>query len=795
MLGNTIAHYHITALLGRGGMGEVYQARDTKLGRDVAIKVIPSGIEDSRSLLIRLQREAQALAALNHPHIATIHTCDMDHEVPFIVLELVKGRTLAEHLEEHPLSMGETVHIAQQIAKAVHAAHESGIIHRDLKPGNIKLTLDGDVKVLDFGLARITNTEHNLSTSTTSREPDHESTTPGTVIGTPAYMSPEQARGGNVDKRADIWAFGCCLYEMLTWHRPFTGQTAADLMAEIMKSDPDWNRIPEETPSEIRTILRLCLEKSPNHRISHLGDVAMTLNETSRSVDAHEARSKKGPTAPATLSPRDSLYWILCFFALVLGMILAAVLLPSNDLEPAPKQIKSLAVVPFQNITNAEDTADLITGLTGDLITVLQPINGLRVQGPMSSLRFKDSTSLPKEIGSALNVEHLLTGSISQENDRIRINANLIEAATGFSLWSTNYDRPFANLLDIRSDVAGQVARALEIRLGVSEATSLKRTPTTSPNAYALYLKGRAYWNRRTKPDFQRAIEYFESALESDPEYARAYAGIADTHTLWSIYSVADLSDRPEQAVAMANRARELDPSLADPYATIGFAKFLYDRDWEGAEKAFQAASKLNPNYAQAHAWYSVMLICQGRAEEGLREAELAESLDPAPNNRVIRALALLHLNRIPEARKYLQEQIANDPWFGNYHLFHVQAQVMNGNLQEALEAVEEMRTAQIAPERVIENEAWVLALLGRHPEARQRLKQLQALDQNGNDHSAFSAQIMLALGDETGALTQLRSVINDGDNLFPFLYRQIDWKSLHEDQRYQSILTQLNLP
>ena len=792
MLGNTIAHYHITALLGRGGMGEVYQATDSKLGRDVAIKVLPAGIDESQALLTRLQREAKALAALNHPHIATIHTCDMDHEVPFIVLELVEGRTLAEHLKEQSLSIEETLRIAQQIAKAVNAAHERGIVHRDLKPGNIKLTPEGDVKVLDFGLARIAHPEHNEEPGAKKKEFDHDPTEAGTIIGTPAYMSPEQARGEKVDRRTDIWAFGCCLYEMLAWRRPFTGHTPTDLMAEIMKTDPDWNHIPKETPLEIRTLLRLCLEKTPTNRISHLGDIAITLNESFRSANSSTDSKQQEEMRPPSSS--DSLYWILCFFAFALGIIFTAVLMPNSSPPSPPSSVKSLAVVPFQNIVNSENTADLIAGLTCDLITMLQPINGLRVQGPMSSLRFKDSNLLPDEIGTALNVQHLLTGSISQENDRIRINANLIEAATGFSLWSTNYDRPFANLLDIRSDVAGQVARALEIQLGVSEATSLTRTPTTSPNAYALYLKGRAYWNRRTKADFQRAIQYFESAIESDPFYAPAYAGIADIHTLWSIYSVADLNDRPEQAVAMANRARELEPSLADPYATIGFSKFLYDRNWDGAEKAFQAAIKLNPNYAQAHSWYAVMLICQGRPAEGLREAELAQALDPAPNNRVIKILALLHLDRVQEALDELDEQMSSDPQFGNYHLFRVQAHVLNDDLDQALKSVEQMRTAQIAPERVIEMEAWIFALLGRHAEATQRLKQLQALNQNGNDHSAFSAQIMLALGDATEALAQLKSVVDTGDNLFPFLYRQMDWKSVHDDPRYRAILTQLNL-
>jgi TolB-like protein len=510
------------------------------------------------------------------------------------VLELVEGETLAERLRRGPLPLEEALHVARQIAEAMEAAHARGIIHRDLKPGNIKITPEGRVKVLDFGLAKMEESAHRAAVP--ACDPDAptlpvETTAPGAVMGTPAYMSPEQARSQEVDKRTDVWAFGCCLFECLSGSKPFTGETATDMMAAVLRSEPDWGAVPSETPREAVMLLRRCLEKDPRRRLRDLGDIALVLEDTMQSrttasVPATRAEAKQSERAVQGESFAGRFGLALGLAGVVIGLVIAGLALwrqakPSVHIASKNEPLKTLAVLPFDKIGGGAADDDFNEGLTIELITLLQNVKGLQVQGPMASMRFKGSTD-PKEVGERLKVDHLLKGTVSRSGDRLRININLLKAADGFDLWATKYDRRLSDIFAIQTEVAQQVVDALKLTLGVEEARALARQGTTNAEAYALYLQGRAAWNRRNIPDFERATNFFQLSLAIDPNYALAYAGLADVHVLWPLYvqTPARLpAEHPKHVMEYAGKALQLDPTLAEPHTALGYALAIYDWD------------------------------------------------------------------------------------------------------------------------------------------------------------------------------------------------------------------------
>ncbi|MSO23669.1 MAG: hypothetical protein EXQ58_10545 [Acidobacteria bacterium] len=487
MIGNSLTHYRITAKLGEGGMGEVYRATDSKLGREVAIKVLPASFSRDPQSLARFEREAKALATLNHPHIAAIYGFDADRGTHFLVLELVEGQTLSERLRRGRLPLEEALRVARQIAEAVEAAHAKGIIHRDLKPGNIKFTSDSRVKVLDFGLAKMTvGTRSTASPSASTERADGkigdavervlttaevdastlraDSTEPGRVMGTPAYMSPEQARGQEVDKRTDVWAFGCCLYECLSGRKPFQGKTASDLMAEVLKSEPDWSQIPQETPPEVVTLLRRCLEKESSRRLSSMGDIAIMLESagvssvvptstaSDRSSRCKEAHSERRTESESLLTSAATKYgWIAALLLLALGVgwwlvhppgqAAKQVVHPQTNTPSSPAagaapatDQKSIAVLPFVNMSADKDDEYLSDGMTEELLNVLAQVPGLRVPGRSSSFAFKGRTedNIFRKVGEQLHVATVLEGSVRKAGDKLRITAQLINVAMAF---------------------------------------------------------------------------------------------------------------------------------------------------------------------------------------------------------------------------------------------------------------------------------------------------------------------------------------------------------------------------
>jgi serine/threonine protein kinase/Tfp pilus assembly protein PilF len=689
MIGTTLTHYRITAKLGEGGMGEVYRATDTKLGREVAIKVLPANISRHAQSLTRFEREAKALAALNHPHIAGIYGFDADQGTHFLVLELVEGETLRERLRRGPLPPREALAVARQIAEAIQEAHAKGIIHRDLKPGNVKITPNGRVKVLDFGLAKMEQAVRGEAEPATAPGADADALTlpadrtqPGAVMGTPAYMSPEQARGLEVDKRTDIWALGCCLFECLSGRKPFEGKTTSDLMASVLKSEPNWDLLPDETPAEVLTLLRRCLEKEPPRRLSSMGDIALTLEETARAAAAR-ASASSSPTRPrakhrdlaAGRSESNALRKsnrgrTLAAIGLVGVLIAVAAAWWFRKLGDAPAasplggktsgRIMSLAVKPLDDYSGDTNNAYLSDGMTEALCAALGNLSGVRVPGRSSVMRYKGGQKSIQEMARELRVDAIVEGSVQHAANRVLITVQLVEAATDRHVWATNYQRDLSDFFKVQNEVAQAIGAEIQVRLSPQDQARLSQAASVNPSVVEAYLRGRFQLARGTKEGFEQALVWFQEALRLDPRFAKAYSGIADAYVLaggWWVEDAVVLS----QGLKAATTAVALDPGAAEARASLGW---LYNMSWRwaDAEEAFKSALRLNPRYAKTYQGYGWLKSFTGRREEGLNLLIRCHELEPGDTiSATDVAWACIHLGQYDRAARYLDKAFELD--------------------------------------------------------------------------------------------------------------------------------------
>jgi serine/threonine-protein kinase len=567
--GVRIGHYEILHLLGAGGMGEVYRARDTKLHRDVALKVLPRDIRIDPDRIMRFKREAQVLASLNHQHIGAIYGFEDSTDVHALVLELIEGPTLAECVQRRPMGIDEAMAIARQIAAALKAAHAKGIIHRDLKPANIKIAPGSIVKVLDFGLAKAAATHESESLTVTA------GTRPGAVLGTFAYMSPEQARGAPVDRRTDIWAFGCILFELLTGRAPFARDTAADTIAGIVGREPNFAALPSWAPSHVRTLLRRCLQKNPERRPDDLTAELIHLDE-----------------------------------------------------EHAAGLESSIAVLPFANLSADKENQYFSDGLTEEIINLLARVPGVKVSARTSSFAFRGKEDDIRKIAQVLEVRTILEGSVRRSGSRIRVTVQLINAADGYQLWSERYDRELADVFRIQDDIAEAIAAALEAKLTAGSAKQNRYTPNLP--AYDAFLKGQYSLARMTPDSLAHSLECFEKAIALDRDYAGAYVALATTLLLRANYGMQAAHDALPRARVAADKALKLDPSLPEAHVVLGVVGVLYDYDWDEADRHFTHAVARNPISPDVRAIYAgYYLLGLGRFDEAAAETEAALQQDP----------------------------------------------------------------------------------------------------------------------------------------------------------------------
>jgi serine/threonine protein kinase/Flp pilus assembly protein TadD len=645
LVGRKVGSFEITEMIGRGGMGVVYLARDTKLDRSVAIKSIPAKMAGDATARKRFRREAKLLASLNHPNIAVIHEIFEEDKSGYLILEYVPGETLAERMAREPLALDETLSISQQIAEAVLAAHEQGIVHRDLKPSNIKITPNGRVKVLDFGLAKASVIAPKSSEIT--------ETQPGRVIGTPAYMSPEQARGKDTDHRTDIWSFGCILYQMLTRRLPFEGETATDTLACIIEREPDWDLLPRNTPANIRTLLQRCLEKEPDRRLGNIADASIEIHTT----------LIKPATVPTTKLRKIAM--ILSAPIIITLLAIALRFLPEKPAQPSLKQIR-LVVLPFENVGPAEEEY-FADGITDEIRARLAVIHNLGVISRQSSMQYKKSEINAQQIAEELGVDYILEGTIQRErtsdpNSRVKITLELIKASNDMHMWAEVYDGYMSEIYSLQSVVAEQVARELDITLLEPQRQALAYKATKNTEAYEYYLKGKEYYSLGYSiAEAQQSIEMYKKAIALDPDFAQAYAGLS------RCYSWMYQNDKSDSWIQKAKNAVEnafrLDPDLPEAHHALGGFYYNCHRDYNLALNQYEIVRKSQPNNSEIIAAIGNVQRRQGRFDEAIVNIKDAFELNPLSFSRAYSVgYTLTFMRKYEEADFYFERAIKLAP-------------------------------------------------------------------------------------------------------------------------------------
>ena len=752
--GNSLGHYTIHELLGKGGMGEVYRAIDTRLARDVAIKFVPPEYARDETRLHRLEREARMLASLNHPNLATIHGLEYIGDSRFLVMELVPGETLGQRMARERIPMRESLLIFSQIAEALEAAHAKGVIHRDLKPVNIKLTPEGKVKVLDFGLAKSTAMETGVQKA-------HSLSEPGTAMGTPAYMSPEQARGESVDARTDIWAFGVLMYEVLTGGRPFNGGSVAEIFGNVLHGRPDWTRLPADTPAALRAILQACLEKYAGARPHH----------TSKLVAAIRTAVADPLRAVQLSMSTTALQW---------------------DYR---RGLRRLAVLPLQNLSGDPEQDFFVDGTHDALITELARLGALRVIARNSVIRYQSTQKPLTEIGKELNVDVVMTGSVGRSGDHIRITAQLISTETEEHLWAGRYDRNLRDVLSLQNEIVAAIAREIQLQLSPEEEAQLANARPINPEAYEAYLRGRFQWYKLSRDHLDTALGYFQLALEKDPNCALAHAGIAAVWCALGDTGAIPPDEAFSKGRAAASKAAGLNDTLAEVHATLGNVKFCHEWDWREANIEFSRAIDLNPNYADAHLFYADFLISLKRFEEAMSEIQLALDLDPLNYfSRCFFGWHLVYAGRYDDAIAELRQTLSREPNFAAAHLGLWGAFYQARMYEDALEAAKKFFA--VLDDTEIEGSLregagkagyrGAMGLAASRLEERARHKYVPAIR---------VARLYAHAGETERTLEWLERAFEKREPPLVHLSVGWDWRDLRDHPDFQVLLRRINLP
>jgi serine/threonine protein kinase/Tfp pilus assembly protein PilF len=778
--GDRLGPYEVLAPLGAGGMGEVWKARDPRLERDVAVKVLPASFSKDPDRLRRFEQEAKAASALNHPNILTIHDIGTQDGSPYVVSELLEGETLRSRLAGGAFTPRKALGHALQIAHGLSAAHEKGIVHRDLKPENIFVTRDGRVKILDFGLAKLTETAGG-----TTRQTDlpTQGTEPGMVLGTLGYMSPEQVRGRPADPRSDIFSFGAILYEMLSGRRAFHGDTSADTMSAILTRDPpDLSATNREISPGLDRIVRHCLEKDPERRFHSAHDLAFDLEALSNPLALSSA-----PVARRR-SPRLKFAAPIVLAAVAIA---AAVLL----LRPRSKAIDSLAVLPFANANGDVSSDYLSDGITESLTNSLSQLPNLHVTARTIARRYKGKDSDPQKAGRELGVRAVLSGRVLQRGDTLTIQVDLVDAGSGAQLWGDHYNKKMADILTVQEEIAREISERLRLRLTGEQKRGLTKRYTDNTEAYEAYLKGRYYFEHRNEKVIETAMQYFEEAIEKDPTYALAYASVADSYVVMNSYGALPPKDAYPRARAAAAKALEIDANLADPHASLAFVEAFYDWNWADAEREFKRALELKPKYlATTHLWYGLFLSAVSRHEEAIAAMNRAAELDPlTPVIQWNLARILVGARRFDAAVEAGRRAVELGPNAGYGHGQLGLAYLAAGRTVEACSEFEK------PPQLARDNPTGLyftsgLARCGKKSEALQILRELEEIARQRYVVPFFFAKLYESLGDRQNTFVWLERAYEDRS--WDLAYVNVDpfWDDIRSDPRFIDLLRRMHL-
>ncbi len=696
------------APLGRGGMGEVYRAKDTRLDREVAIKVLPEHLADDPDSLKRFEREAKSVAALSHPNILTIYDVGSEQGISYAVMELLDGETLRSTLAGRPIAWRKAAEIGTAVAEGLAAAHSKGVIHRDLKPENIFVTSDVRIKILDFGLARY-KPQHSQQELTEALT-ESQLTEAGVVMGTVPYMSPEQVRGESVDARSDIFSFGCVLYEMITGRRPFPGETAADTISAILKEEPA--EMPESIPVELSRIVAHCLEKNPENRLHSAHDLAFALREIgptgARSGPARKLSRRKSAVAAVVI-------------ALAAIVVLVVGLRKESSRETAAPKIQSLAVLPLKNLSGDPKQEYFSDGMTEELITTLARIGSLRVISRSSVMEYKETKKKIPEIAKELNVDAVLEGSVLQAGDRVRVTAQLINASTDQHIWAQSYERDLSDVLALQSEVASSIAQEIKIQLTPQEMAQLADTPRVNPEAYQAYLRGIEHaHSSMTLEHSQLAVEMFQRAVRLDPSFVAAYAELARAHSVMYHMGYDRTEERITRAKEVLDRALRLKPDSAEAHIASGWYYYFTKKDYGQALQEFARAKEQAPNNPDPVQGISAITRRKGNFEESVKAAKHALTLSPRnPRFWVELGDTYMIMRRYSDAETCLDRAISIAP--DDTGTYAVKAQFLllrKGDTREAREMLQGSTDAMGVWERV-----WIEIYERNYPGALEELR------------------------------------------------------------------------
>lgn len=793
--GTRLGSYEILSPLGAGGMGEVYRARDLRLDRDVAIKVLPEQFAQDADALLRFEREAKAVAALSHSNILSIHDVGDVKGVPFAVMELLEGQTIRERLRQSAIPWRKAGEIGLAIAEALTAAHAKGIIHRDLKPENVFLTSDGRVKVLDFGLARIARPGAavkapglaDAETQVADAETQVADTTPGIVLGTMGYMSPEQLRGERVDGRSDIFSLGCVLYEMVAGQKAFARKTAAESISAILNEQPaELAGSGLQVPPDFDRIVAHCLEKKPEERFQSARDLGFALRTIS---------STTGVFQPVVERPKPRLSRATWMAGAGVALLISAILLWVWSRQS--DAIRSVAVLPFVNVSADPNTDYLSDGITESIINSLSQLPNLSVMSRSSVFRYKRPDVDPQAAGRTLKVEAVLVGRVTKRGDQLSVSAELVDTRTSHQIWGDQYNRKLTDVMAIQEEISQEISDKLRVRLTGQDKKRLIKRHTENAEAYGLYLKGRYQWNKQTLDGMETGINFFKQAIDKDPRYGLAYAGLADAYALLADYNVLAAKEVMPSAKTAAMKALEIDDTISEAHASLGWAKLTLDWDWAGAGKEFQRSLELNPNYATAHQWYADYLTVMERRDEAQASMKRKpQQLEPVSLPiSVALASIFYYTHQNDQAIDQCRRAIVMDPQFAAAHVFLGRAYEQKGSYAEAIAELKQALQLSEGGSSELAALGHAYAQSGDRAEAQKILKELNTRSTQTYVQPIWIAVIHAALGNKEEAFPWLRKAV--GDRSVWLIYLNVDpiFDSLRTDAWFADVVRQVALP
>jgi serine/threonine protein kinase/tetratricopeptide (TPR) repeat protein len=782
-IGQTLGHYRILEKIGAGGMGTVYRAHDERLDRDVALKVLPpSGLgNDAARRLFR--KEALALSRLNHPNIASVYDFDFDAGVDFLVMELVTGVTVASKLSGGALSEEEVLQFGQQIALALEHAHGYGVVHRDLKPGNLVIRSDGQLKVVDFGLAKLLTIDESAPTETL--------TVTHRLAGTVPYMAPEQLRGKRPDCRSDIYSAGTVLYEMATGQRPFRGRVLTAISEAILHSNPVSPRqLSPGISSALESVILKCLQKEPASRYQTARELSVDLQRL-RTANAEISASR---TPDKVRAHRVPIVWLMAILLATVAIFFFAVRAWQGRARAASQipGIRSLVVLPLENLSHDPEQDYFADGMTDELTTELAHISALRVVSRTSAMHYKRTTKTLPQIARELHVDGVIEGSVLRSDGSVRINTQLVQAQADKQLWAHSYQRELKDVLQLQGALAHDIAEQIKINVTPQEQLRLAAARTVDPGSHEAYLKGLYRWNKGTEENYRDARNDFEEAIALDPNYAPAYAGLADY--FWATDELPPRSAMP-QASENVLKALALDDGLADAHKTLAIIKFYGDWDWVAAEKEFQRSLALNPSYAEGHRMYSLYLSALGRAEDAIGEIQIAQRLDPLSlTTSVTVGWISYYARQYDRAMQQCRSVLELDPNWSSAHECLGDIYTVKGNFPQAIAECRQAATGSGDDPVRLAGLGRIYALAGKEADARKILAQLNKASKTEYIAPYFFAIIEGALGEKDQAFAWLEKGFNGRDPYLARMRVDVAMDPLRSDARFKILLRRIGL-